>query len=36
MKTVHLFLDDDQHEKLVKAKGGMSWVDFIMKFVDGE
>lgn len=33
MKTVHLYLDDEQHERLVKAKGNLSWVEFVMKLV---
>jgi len=36
MKKVNLFLDDDQHERLVAKKGKMTWVDFVMQLVDKE
>jgi hypothetical protein len=31
MKKVPLLLDDDQYEKLIKAKGNMTWVEFVMQ-----
>jgi len=31
MKKVNLFLDDDQYEKLIKKKGELTWVDFVMR-----
>jgi len=34
MKTVHLYLEDEKYNKLVKAKGDMNWTDFIMQLVD--
>jgi len=34
MKKVNLFLDDDQHEKLVKAKGDLTWVEFVMQLTE--
>ena len=30
MKTVHIPMDDEDYEKLIKAKGGKSWLEFIM------
>ena len=35
MKVVHLYLEDEQHEKLLKAKkeSGLNWVDFVMQLV---
>jgi len=34
MKKVNLYLDDDQHERLVKAKGDKTWVEFVMQFAE--
>ncbi len=34
MKKVNLFLDDDQHEKLIEKKGDMTWVEFVMKLTE--
>lgn len=34
MKKVNLYLDDDQHERLVKAKGDKTWVEFVMQLAD--
>jgi len=36
MKKVSLFLDDEQHEQLVRRKDelGLTWVDFVMKLVE--
>lgn len=33
MKKVNLYLDDDQHKKLVEAKGDKTWVEFVMQLV---
>ena len=30
MKTVHLYLEDAQYEELVKNKGNMSWIEFVL------
>jgi len=30
MKTVHLHLEDAQYVKLVKKKGKLSWIEFVM------
>lgn len=35
MKTIHLHLEDAQYEKLLKRKGKLSWVDFVMKLANG-
>jgi hypothetical protein len=34
MKTVHLHLEDAKYEKLMKAKDGMNWIDFIMQLTE--
>jgi len=31
MKKVNLFLEDEQYEALIKKKGKLTWVDFVMK-----
>lgn len=36
MKTVHLHLEDAQYKKLVKVKGDMNWIDFVMQLVKGD
>jgi len=36
MKKVNLFLEDEQHEKLLKQKGKLTWVEFVMKLANGE
>lgn len=33
MKKVNLFLEDEQYEKLIKAKGDMTWIEFVMTLV---
>jgi len=33
MKKVNLYLDDDQHEKLLAKKGDLTWVEFVMQLV---
>ena len=34
MKTVPLHLEDEQYKKLIKAKGKMNWVQFIMQLTE--
>lgn len=34
MKKVNLYLDDDQHEQLIKAKGDKTWVEFVMQLAN--
>lgn len=36
MKVVHLYLEDDEHKKLIatKKKTGLNWVDFVMQLVE--
>lgn len=31
MKKVPLILEDEQYEKLIKKKGKMTWVEFVMQ-----
>jgi predicted CopG family antitoxin len=33
MKKVNLYLEDEEYEKLIKLKGNMTWVDFVMQLV---
>lgn len=33
MKTVHIPMDDEDYEKLVKAKGDKSWLEFVMHLI---
>ena len=33
VKYINIALDDDQHERLLKAKGDKSWQDFVMGLV---
>jgi hypothetical protein len=28
VKQINLFLDDDEHEEVIKAKGDMTWKEF--------
>ena len=30
VKQINIFLDDDEHEKILKAKGDMTWKDFMI------
>ena len=30
MKTINVTFTDEEHERLVEAKGGLSWHDFIL------
>ena len=34
MKTIQLHLEDAQYKKLIKAKGKLSWIDFVMKLAE--
>jgi hypothetical protein len=34
MKTINLPLEDKDYDRLMKAKGSMTWFDFIMQLVD--
>lgn len=36
MKTIHLYLEDVQYEKLIKKKGKLSWIEFVMTLVSEE
>lgn len=36
MKKVNLFLEDEQHKKLLAKKGRMTWVEFVMKLANGD
>ena len=29
VKQINIFLDDDEHEKIKKVKGTMTWIDFL-------
>lgn len=31
MKNINVMFEDDEYEKLIKAKGKLSWHDFIIK-----
>lgn len=31
MKKVNLYLENEKYEKLVKQKGNMTWIEFIMQ-----
>lgn len=33
MKQINVWFDDDEHEKLVKEKDGMTWHDFLMTLI---
>ena len=30
VKQINIFLDDDEHEQILKAKGDMTWKDFML------
>lgn len=34
MKTVHLYMEDEQYKKLIKVKKDMSWIEFIMQLTE--
>lgn len=36
MKTIPIHLEDEQYNKLIKAKGKMTWVEFIMTLTEGK
>jgi len=33
MKKIAFFLENEQYEKLVAKKDGLTWVDFVMQLV---
>ena len=33
LKTVHIPMDDEDYDKLVKAKGEKPWLEFVMQLV---
>ena len=34
MKTINVTFEDEEHERLVKKKGNLSWHDFILKLAE--
>jgi hypothetical protein len=36
MRTVHLHLEEEQYQKLIKAKKDMNWINFIMQLTQKE
>ena len=32
VKQINIFFDDDEHKKILKAKGNMTWKDFMVLF----
>lgn len=30
VKTIHIFLEDSEYEKIKKKKGDMSWKEFVL------
>lgn len=36
VKKVLLTLDNEQYEKLVKQKGELTWVNFVMKLAEND
>lgn len=34
MKKVNLFLEEEQYERLIKKKGEMTWIEFVMKLAE--
>ena len=36
VKQVNIALDDEDFDKLIKAKNGMNWRDFIMKLAENK
>jgi len=36
MRSISVTFTDEEHERLVKAKGSLSWHDFIMKLVEAK
>jgi hypothetical protein len=31
VKQINIFLDDEEHEKILKAKGKMTWKEFFLE-----
>lgn len=36
MKTINVYFTDEEHEKLTKAKGKLSWHDYFLKNIAKE
>jgi hypothetical protein len=36
MKTVHLHLEDKQYARLIAAKKGRNWIEFVMQLAEKE
>lgn len=36
VKQINVYFDDEEHERLEKEKGKLSWHDFIMKLIEDE
>ena len=36
MKTVVMHFEDEQHKQLIAKKGNLTWIEFVMKLVDGD
>jgi len=36
MKTVSLHFEQEQYNRLIKAKGDMTWIDFVMTLAEGK
>lgn len=36
VKQINVYFDDEEHKKLEKIKGDLSWHDFIMKLIEKE
>ncbi len=36
MKTLNIFLEDKEHEDLVREKGSMSWHDFLVGKINNQ
>jgi hypothetical protein len=34
MRTVHLHLEEEQYQKLIKAKGSQNWINFVMQLTE--
>ena len=35
MKTINVFFEDSDYEKLIKRKGKLSWREFILQLIEG-
>ena len=36
MKIVPLHLEDEEYKRLLKQKGKMTWIEFVMKLANGD